>query len=302
VLDLRTISEIHRKHQSGFESPVGGFDLAGKTWDWQTRNAIMGVINLSRDSWYRESVCLNTEMALRRARLLAAQGADVIDIGAESSLSHAERVTDSDQLKSLLPVIAGSSELAAVSVETYYPAVAEKCLDAGASILNLTGNVFEGDIYRIAAERDAAVIICFVQGDNVREVGDLSILDSPLPVLRDYFRRATDLARKAGVTRIFIDPGLGFYYRNLQDSAERIHYQSKVFLLAGSLRDLGFPICQALPHAFEFFAEEVRSAEPYFAVLASLGGTSLLRTHEVPKVKAVMQTMACVEPADLLLD
>ena len=57
------------------------------------------------------------------------------------------------------------------------------------------------------------------------------------------------------------------------------------------LRTLGFPICHALPHAFEFFGEEVRCAEPYFAVLAALGKTDLFRTHEVARTKAVLDTL-----------
>jgi dihydropteroate synthase len=93
------------------------------------------------------------------------------------------------------------------------------------------------------------------------------------------------------VERIFIDPGLGFYYRNLQDSAVRVRHQMKVFLNSFRLRKLGFPICHALPHAFEYFGDEVRCAEPFFAVLAALGKTDLFRTHEVPRIKAVLDTL-----------
>jgi hypothetical protein len=57
------------------------------------------------------------------------------------------------------------------------------------------------------------------------------------------------------------------------------------------LRALGWPVCHALPHAFEHFGEEVRCAEPFFAVLAALGKTDLFRTHEVPRIRAVLETM-----------
>ena len=107
----------------------------------------------------------------------------------------------------------------------------------------------------------------------------------------DYFGRLTELAEKKGVEKIFIDPGLGFYYRNLQDSAARVRHQMAVFLNAFRLRTLGFPVCQALPHAFEYFGEEVRCAEPFFAALAALGKTDLFRTHEVARVKAVVETL-----------
>jgi hypothetical protein len=64
-----------------------------------------------------------------------------------------------------------------------------------------------------------------------------------------------------------------------------------VFLNTFRLRALGFPICHALPHAFECFGEEVRCAEPFFAVLAALGKTDLFRTHEVPRTQAVLDTL-----------
>ena len=71
----------------------------------------------------------------------------------------------------------------------------------------------------------------------------------------------------------------------------RVRHQMNIFLNSFRLRALGCPICHALPHAFEYFGEEVRCAEPFFAVLAAFGKTNLFRTHEVPRVRAVLETM-----------
>jgi dihydropteroate synthase len=108
-----------------------------------------------------------------------------------------------------------------------------------------------------------------------------------------------EAATRAGVTRLWLDPGLGFYYRNLQDSAARIRHQMRIFLQGFRLRALGWPVCQALPHAFECFGEEVRSAEPFFAVLALLGHADLLRTHEIGKVRGVLRTLDLARREDL---
>ena len=191
-----------------------------------------------------------------------------------------------------LPVIRElRAEGVLVSVETYQPAVTRACLEAGANILNLTGTEASEELYRMVAAHDAAVIICYVQGKNVREVGDFDLSADPIPMMRDYFARQIEIAQRNGVKRIFIDPGLGFYYRNLQDSAVRVRHQMKIFLNTFRLRELGFPVCHALPHAFEYFGDEVRCAEPFFAVLAALGKTDLFRTHEVPRIKAVLDTL-----------
>ena len=251
----------------------------------------MGVVNLSPDSWYRESVCLTADQAFQRAKVLNAQGADVIDLGAESTLAHAAPVDETIQHTKLLPVLkALRTENILVSVETYSPKVTRVCLEAGANIVNLTGSE-NAEMYRLVAAHDAAVIICYVQGPNVREVGDFPFSDDPIAMMYHFFAHQIETATQRGVQRIFLDPGLGFYYRNLQDSAVRVRHQMTVFLSAFRLRPLGFPICNALPHAFEYFGEEVRCAEPFFAVLAALGKTNLFRTHEVSRIKAVLDTL-----------
>jgi len=292
VLTLEHLAELLENHRAATAARVKEFPIGGKAFAFNSQPAIMGVVNLSADSWYRESVCLTAERAIQRSQVLAAQGADIIDLGAESTLAHAARVDDAGQNSKLVPVIkALRAASILVSVETYQPAVTRACLAAGANILNLTGTDRSDELFRLVAAHDAAVIICYVQGRNVREVSDFDLSADPMPMMHDYFARQIEIAQRNGVERIFIDPGLGFYYRNLQDSAVRVRHQMKIFLNTFRLRTLGFPICHALPHAFEHFGDEVRCAEPFFAVLAALGKTDLFRTHEVPRVKAVLDTL-----------
>lgn len=292
MLTFEHLAELRDHHAHATSARVREFAIGGRMLPFNSRPALMGVINLSPDSWYRESVCLDAESAIRRGRVLAAQGADVVDVGAESTLAHAAQVEDAAQTRRLLPVV---RELAAagipVSVETYQPAVTRACLEAGAAVLNLTGTERTAEMYRMVADHGAAVIICYVQGADVRAVGDFDFGADPTQMMHDYFERQVGEALRHGVEKILIDPGLGFYYRNLQDSATRIRHQMRVFLNTFRLRQLGFPVCHALPHAFEFFGEEVRCAEPFFAVLAALGRTDLFRTHELPRTKAVLDTL-----------
>jgi dihydropteroate synthase len=293
MLKIEHLAELLEQNRAAAQARVKEFSIGGKPFNFNSQPAIMGVINLSPDSWYRESICLNTDQAIQRGRVLHAQGARIIDVGAESSLAHAALVDESMQNSRLLPVI---KELRAtgllVSVEAYKPAVTRACLEAGANVLNLTGNERSDEMFRMAAAHDAAVIICYVQGKNVRDVNDFNFSADPTAMMEEYFARQIEIAARNGVEKIFIDPGLGFYYRNLQDSAVRVRHQMTVFLNTFRLRQLGFPTCHALPHAFEYFGEEVRCAEPFFAVLAALGKTDLFRTHEVPRIKAVLDTLS----------
>ncbi len=293
MLNLQWLQELTEKHSADLQAQVQAFTLKGKPFDSALRPSTMGVVNLSPDSWYRESVCLNADMAIQRGRRLHAEGADLIDIGAESTLLQAGRVDAAGQNGALLPVVrALSSEGILVSVETYHPAVTEACLKAGAAVLNLTGAAEAETLYRMVADHEAGVIICYVQGANVREVDSIHLAEDHTQTLLDYFNRQVDLATAAGVKRIWIDPGMGFYYKNLQDSAERVRYQVTTLLNTFRLRKLGWPVCHALPHAFEYFGDEVRSAESFFAVAALLGKTDLLRTHEIPKILGVIRSMA----------
>jgi dihydropteroate synthase len=292
VLNLEQLSELLENNRAAASARVKEFSVGGGKLKFGLQPAIMGVVNLSPDSWYRESICLTAESAIRRGKVLVAQGADIVDIGAESTLARAARVDDSVQKLKLIPVIKKlRAEKILVSVETYSPKITRAALEAGANILNLTGTAASKEIFKVAAAHDAAVIICFVQGKNAREAGDFDFSADPIEMMRDYFLRQIEIARGNGVEKIFLDPGLGFYYRNLQDSAVRVRHQMNIFLNTFRLRQLGFPVCQALPHAFEFFRDEVRSAEPFFAVLAALGKTDLFRTHEVPRTKAVLDTL-----------
>jgi len=297
VLSLSALAALAAAHADELDLSVEPLRIGDKAYDTDTTPVIMGTVNLSRDSSYRESIAIHGDSALRKARVMAAQGAHFIDIGAESSTAKAARVSPDDQIAALVPVI---EQLTAdgidVSAETYDPKVVRACLEAGAKVLNLTGAAHQQQMFELAAEFHATVILCYVQGENVREITDVTLDTDPFPGIRDHFAERIALARSAGVTRIAIDPGMGFYYGNLVTPAVRVQHQTHVLLHGFRLRSLGLPICNALPHAFDLFEEEFRTAEGFFAVLASLGGTGIYRTHEVPRIAAVLSSMRTLSP------
>ena len=180
MLKLEQLAELLDKNRAAAAARVKEFSIGGRQFNFNSRPAIMGVVNLSPDSWYRESVCLTAEAAVQRGRVLTAQGADIVDVGAESTLAHAARLDDATQNSKLLPVI---KELRAanilVSVESYSPTVTRACLEAGANVLNLTGTDRSDEFFHLVAAHDAAIIICYVQGKNVREVGDFDFSADP---------------------------------------------------------------------------------------------------------------------------
>ena len=250
---------------------------------------LMGCVNLSRDSTYRESVATSSADAVRMGRVQASQGAAIIDLGAESSTARAARVSADDQIAALVPAVKGLAAEAVVSVETYEPAVVRACLEAGARILNMTGREHEDEMLALAAEYDAAVVLCFGETANVREIADVPPDDDPIPVLLDHFAPRLAHARSLGVDKVVIDPGMGFYYGNLVDPLTRARHQARVLAQGFRLRPLGVPVCNAVPHTYDLFGDEFRKAEGFYAVFAALGGTHLVRTHEVAHLRVVLR-------------
>ena len=291
MLSLRDLAALHAAYAQEAALPVAPA-LLGDVLVGDDDPVIMGTLNLSRDSTYRESVAVSTRSAIRKARVQIAQGAGVVDVGAESSIARAARVRADEQIARLLPVISEIAVETVVSIETYEPRVVEACLKSGARVLNMTGREHETEMLELAAEYDAAVIMCFVELANVREPGRVDLSADPIPALVDHFGDRLETARRLGVTNVVIDPGVGFYYDNLTDPMTRARHQAKVLAHSFRLRTLGVPVGNALPHAFDLFEEEFRTAEGFFAVLAALGGTHLFRTHEVGHVRAVLTSMA----------
>ncbi len=293
MLNLVAIAKLMQHRQPVASSPsFHPFQLRGQQLTF-LRPLLMGVINLSPDSAYKESICTEASAAIARGRELAQQGARLIDIGAESTLGQAKRVAPAEQIERLQPVIkALAAEGLLVSVESYYPQVLEAAAQAGAAIFNLTGAVEEKEAYRLAAKHQTAVIHCYVQGEHVRQVGNFEFLPDMIASMQQWFQQRLQLAQQLGVQQHILDPGLGFYYDNLKDSPQRVHHQLHTLLNTWRLHILGWPLMNILPHAPEAFGNNHRrQAEPFFAVFALMGGTQIIRTHELETVAAVKQAL-----------
>ncbi len=291
MINLAGLARLTAEHADDLDRPVAPLRLGTRVYDTDREPVVMSVVNLSQDSAYRESVAVSTESAVRKARVQIAQGAHLVDLGAESTVATATAVDDQAQQRLLLPVIQQLvKEDIAVSVETYEVPVAATALEAGACVLNLTGSGHDDEMFTLAAEHRATVVLCHLLGPNARDITDADVTVDLMPAMIEGFEHRIARARELGVTELVIDPGVGFGYR-LADTAARSRYQTAALLHTFRLRRLGLPVCHALPHAFDTFEDQFRSAEGFFAVLAHLGQTGVYRTHEVPLVRSVLEAM-----------
>ena len=294
VITLAALADLMEQYGDAWRAPVEPVVIegpAGRVVIGDGPVTLMGCVNLSRDSTYRESVATTTEHAVRMGRIQAAQGAAIIDLGAESSDYTKSRATPEQQIDSLVPVVEQLSAEAVVSVETYHPDVVAACLAAGAQVLNMTGREQEDEMLGLAAKHGAAVVMSYGASVNVRATSDVPTDDDPLPALLDHFGPRLQHASELGVTGVVIDPGIGFNYANLDTPLARSQHQMRMLTQAFRLRPLGVPICNVPPHSFDLFGDEFRKAEGFFAVFAALGGAHLLRTHEAPHLRVVLEAL-----------
>ena len=205
------------------------------------------------------------------------------------------RASAGEQIDKLLPVVETLARELVLSVETYQTEVVDAVLGAGARMLNLTGREHEDEMLRLVAAHDATVLMCFGEAANVREVSELPVEGDPMPALVDHFAPRIERAHELGVRKIVVDPAVGFHYGNLDEPVERVRHQSRILSQSFRLRSLGCPVAISLPHAFDLFEDEFRRAEGFFTVLAALGGTHLLRIHEVPHVVRTLRALDVLE-------
>jgi dihydropteroate synthase len=293
VISLKALADLAAAHPDAMTADVTPVTLGSRTFDTDREPIVMGCVNLSRDSVYRDSIAVTTEAAIRKGTVLAAQGAHVVDVGAESSTAKAERVTSAEQSAVMIPVVEALTEGGvSVSVETYHPDVARNCLKAGAVMVNYSGGTPNDEaMFAVVAEYGAALVLCFIPGTHARDPRSLGGRTDLLPVIHEDLAPRVALARSCGVGSLIVDPGIGFSLDASAGPIDRIRQQTRTLLSTFRLRTLGQPVCQALPNAFDIFEDQFRTAEGFFTVLAHLGGCGMYRTHEVAHITRVLRAL-----------
>jgi dihydropteroate synthase len=256
------------------------------------RTLIMGVLNVTPDSFSDGGKYLEPDRAFARAIELEEQGADIIDIGAESTRPGAERVSEAEELRRLIPVLKRLHGKLAVpiSVDTYKSAVAEKALEHGAEIINdPSGLTFDPQLARVAAGHNAALIINHMRG-TPESWAKLPPLKDVIGAIQHDLDAAVHRAVRAGVerTRIAVDPGLGFGKRREQNA--------EILARLDEFAILDLPIAVGpsrksfLPQTTEPSSASLLQCATAAAVTAAiLGGAHIVRVHDVSDMKPVVQ-------------
>lgn len=253
------------------------------------RSLVMGILNLTPDSFSDGGKFNRLDAALRHLEAMQADGADIIDIGAESTRPYggAARVSAEEEMDRLLPVLAKLLPhcSAPVSVDTYKPQVAEAALQAGAHIVNdIWGLQLDAAMARVAARHSAPVVVMHNQAEPVYPGG-------VLPGVLAFLRRSVEIGIENGVARenIIVDPGIGFAKTCAQNLA--------LLREIDQLGALGCPVLlgasrkRFIGQTLDLSVEERLEGTMAAAALGRMKGVHIHRVHDVKAVKRMLRML-----------
>lgn len=268
--------------------------IRNSLFDWGKKTYVMGILNTTPDSFSDGGQCQSLAQAVQRAKTMAASGADIIDIGGQSTRPGAETVSPGVELERTIPVIAAlRRELdIPISIDTTRAEVAERALEAGADIINdISAATFEPAMLAIAAQRQAPIILMHLRG-NPQTMQSLTDYQDLWGEIEQFFRQRVQLARQNGILpeKIILDPGLGF--------AKTAEQNIELLQNLPGLKQLGFPLLVG-PSRKSFIGKILHQPDPQKRVwgtaaaccLAIAKGADLLRVHDVEAMAQVC-TMA----------
>jgi dihydropteroate synthase len=254
---------------------------------------VMGILNVTPDSFSDGGRFLDVDDAVAHAKAMVADGADIIDVGGESTRPGAESVTEAIEIRRIVPVIEAISELARVSVDTRHPEAARAAIAAGASIIN----DISASLSPVAAELGVGWVAMHMQGQPGTMQVDPSYIDVVAEVT-GYLSRRARTASAQGVQEIWIDPGFGF--------GKTFEHNLELLANIDALVDSGWPVAIGTSRKSmlgdliaESDGEDERApiddrlvGSVATATYAMVQGVSMIRVHDVKAAKQAATVVA----------
>ncbi len=257
---------------------------------------IMGILNVTPDSFSDGGRYLDVDSAVSRAREMVREGADIIDVGGESSRPFSEPVSEEEELRRIIPVIEELEDIKVpLSVDTYKPKVAEEALKRGASIVNDIYGLRKEGMVKIVADYDAAVVIMHMKGEP-KNMQRNPYYEDTIGEIAKFLRDRIEFALRYGIEedRIIIDPGIGF--------GKRVEDNLRILKYISAFKSLGFPILLGasrksyMGKLFNLDVQDRLETTLASDVMAVMGGASIIRVHDVKEnVRAIRMVEKIME-------
>lgn len=257
----------------------------------------MGILNITPDSFYKKSRVPSVNDALKRADKMIQEGADILDLGGESTMPGSDPIPEEEELRRILPVVRETIKKfdIPVSVDTYKSAVAKVVLEEGASIINdISGLRFNPDMAKTIAPTNAGVVIMHISG-KPKTMQENPFYKFLMKEIKSYLDESINLAISTGISedRIVIDPGIGFG----KDFSHNVAILKKLKLLKKLKKPilLGLSRKSFIGKILDLPVEERLEGTLAASIIGIINGAQILRTHDVK------ETRRAVAVADAIL-
>lgn len=265
------------------------------------RTLIMGILNVTPDSFSDGGRFFEVARALEQARRLVAEGADIIDIGGESTRPGAQAVSAEEELRRVVPVIqAIRRELSVpISIDTYKAKVAEAALSVGANMVNdISALRFDGQMAELVAQAGVPVILMHMQGEP-KTMQANPVYRDVVGDMKEFFAERIEFSLTHGIAKqhILIDPGIGF--------GKRVEHNIEILRRLGEFQELGCPLVIGTsrkffigrlgrPHAEPLPVHERLEGTIASNAIAVLHGAQVVRVHDVGAMKKALAIVDAV--------
>jgi dihydropteroate synthase len=264
-------------------------------YDLSSRTYIVGVLNVTPDSFSDGGKFFSTSNAIEHALRMTEEGADIIDIGGESTRPGSDPVSVEEEMRRVIPVMEAISARVQVpiSIDTCKSTVARKALEAGASVINdISGLTFDPEMAGVAAQYGATVVIMHMKGTPKTMQVD-PVYNDVIGEIGDFLIQQARVAEAHGVSQIIVDPGIGF--------GKKLEHNLEIFRRLKELAELDYPLMIG-PSRKSFIGMildlpvDSRLEGTAAAVAVSiLNGANLIRVHDVQAMKRVAQIIDAIK-------
>ena len=265
------------------------------TLEFGERTLVMGIINVTPDSFSDGGQFLDSEKAIVQGHRLEDEGADIIDIGGESTRPGSESVSQEEELRRVIPVIEGlvDNVKIPISIDTCKSEVAKAAIDAGAGMINdISAARFDPKIVDVAKEYDVPLSLMHMKG-TPKNMQEDPIYDSVMGEIKEFLNERIDFAVTKGVPKenILVDPGIGF--------GKTLEHNYEIIRNLGELKELDMPILigpsrkSFIGKTLDLPVEERLEGTLAAVTMCIMNGADMVRVHDVKEVlRAVKMTDA----------
>lgn len=260
------------------------------------KTVLMGILNVTPDSFSDGGLFNDVDTAVTYGKKMVTDGADIIDIGGESTRPGATPLSEKEELSRILPVITQLLEEVSVpiSIDTYKPHVADVCLKAGAHLINDITGLINPEIRKVAAKHNAPVVIMHMKG-TPKTMQQNPAYQDLLREITTFFQEQTTIARKEGIQHIIIDPGIGF--------GKTVEHNLQILKHLEIFKTLHCPICVG-PSRKSFIgtitglsAKERLEGTLAALTISIMNGANIVRVHDVNECNRAIQVIDAIRSA-----